>query len=360
LFSSLRGTFLFADGAIAGRPMYGSRPDPFVALEDKMVVDDLWDRALVQRAPVRHVVLGGPSLADAAAELDWGQGTIWVGDNREGWHGGAEVLRWVSTPSLAAAAHRYLADRADAVRVMPFLEGIPCSIHGIVTPRDIVTVRPIEILTRRVPSEGILQYVGTAGIYDPPETIRETMRAVAKDVGTVLRSDAGYAGGFTVDGVATVHGFLPTELNSRLGVGLIRATESIDDVWLMGLQRALVAGESLDYRPRDLEQLLVKGADAARNGSAFLMIDAVPDESKTLHLRFDGASMGPIDPDRADATVHWGLGTTAGALKVRIDPDRTRPGVAVGPLVAAALAAAAAHWDLELPEFEPACDVHRL
>ena len=201
------GPFMFGNARVAGRPLYGGRPDRFVALEDKLIVDALWDRAFIPRAASRNVRLDAPDLAVAAAELDWGMGTFWVGDATQGWHGGGEIARWVPEPSYAASAHRYLATKAEAVRVMPFLEGIPCSIYGIVFPDRVITVRPAEMLTLRRPQEGAVTYVGTATFYDPPADVRTAMEHAARNVGEVLRHDLDYAGAFTIDGVATRLGF---------------------------------------------------------------------------------------------------------------------------------------------------------
>ena len=46
------------------------------------------------------------------------------------------------------------------------------------------------------------------------------MREAARRVGAVLRDEVAYRGAFTLDGVATVDGFRPTELNPRFGAGL--------------------------------------------------------------------------------------------------------------------------------------------
>jgi hypothetical protein len=43
--------------------------------------------------------------------------------------------------------------RADRVRVMPFLEGIPCSIHGIVFAEHVAALQPLEMVTLRSESE---------------------------------------------------------------------------------------------------------------------------------------------------------------------------------------------------------------
>jgi hypothetical protein len=356
------GPFLFTEARVAGRPMYGARPDRLMRLEDKMIVDGLWDRALVRRAPSRILPVGDAALAAAAAaELDWGAGTVWVADNTYGWHGGAEMLRWVAHPGLASDAHRYLAARARKIRIMPFLEGVPCSIHGIVAGERVIAVRPVEMLTLRHPEVGVLQYVGTATFYDPPAGLRIEMRRIAVDVGLRLREEFGYTGAFTIDGVATGRGFLPTELNPRLGAGLLRAVRDLEDVWLVAIQRALLAGEPYDYRPADLEELLVDAADSGRNGGAFLMIDEAPDRPRLLHLRFEGATPAVVDEADADTTVEWGFGTGAGGggLGVRFDADRTPHGPSVAPRVAAAVASAAAHFGLEVPVFEAAADLHR-
>ncbi|MDJ0960024.1 MAG: hypothetical protein QNJ88_05160 [Acidimicrobiia bacterium] len=354
------GPFMFGEATVAGRPLYGARPDRFVALEDKMTADALWDRAFVTRSPSRLVRLDAPELAEAAAQLDWGMGTFWAGDATQGWHGGGEVARWVPDPSYAAAAQRYLTQLAESVRVMPFLEGIPCSIYGIVFPDRVITVRPAEMLTLRQPARGVIKYVGTATFYDPPADLRIAMEQTAIDVGETLRSELDYAGAFTIDGVATRHGFLPTELNPRLGAGLFRATSRIDGLWLIGLQRALTEGEPLDYRPADLERFINTTADEYRNGVAFVMVDEAPTDPVAIHVDFVGNGVVIVDDaDGADATIEWGFGNTAGAVSVRFNPDHTPIGESVAPRAAAGLRFAADHWHLNIPNYEPAVDVHR-
>ena len=51
-----------------------------------------------------------------------------------------------------------VAERAESVRVMPFLEGIPCSIYGMVLPDTVITVRPAEMLTLRHRNDGAMKY----------------------------------------------------------------------------------------------------------------------------------------------------------------------------------------------------------
>ena len=120
---------------IAGRRVYGPRRPEWRRLEDKVVVDDLWDELGVTRAPSEVVPADPAALRAAAGRLDRGAGTAWAGDARQGFNGGAFCLRWVREEEDAAEAVAFLAERCDRVRVMPFLEGIPCSIHGVVFPQ---------------------------------------------------------------------------------------------------------------------------------------------------------------------------------------------------------------------------------
>ena len=83
----------------------------------------------------------------------------------------------------------------DRVRIMPFLEGIATSIHGIVLPDGVVALRPVEMVTLRRGHE--LRYSGCATFWDPPDEVREEMRDVARRVGERLRTEVDFRGAFT-------------------------------------------------------------------------------------------------------------------------------------------------------------------
>lgn len=123
---------LFSEGRpVAGRRVFGARRSEWLALEDKMIIDAFWDAAGVIRAPAKIVPVADAALAHR--ELNQGRGTVWVADNREGWHGGAFFLRWIRRDEDMREAVETLGEVADRVRVMPFLDGVPCSIHGVVS-----------------------------------------------------------------------------------------------------------------------------------------------------------------------------------------------------------------------------------
>ena len=112
----------------------------------------------------------------------------------------------------------FFAAHCDRVRVLPFLDGVPCSIHGFVLPDGTAVFRPVEIAILRG-RDRTFTYGGLSTFWDPPSADRDEMRAVARRVGAHLRATQGYLGAFGIDGVLTVDGFRPTELNSRMSAG---------------------------------------------------------------------------------------------------------------------------------------------
>ena len=158
-------SFLNESPAIVGRPFVAHRRPAWVALEDKTTVDALLDRAGIRRA--RSAVVPLDAADGAWRSFDAGAGTVWAADARDGYHGGATLTRWVTDDDEAGAVTTALAPHCDAVRLMPFLEGIPTSVHGIVLPDGVVAVRPVELVTLRRGHD--LRYVGCATFWDPPD-----------------------------------------------------------------------------------------------------------------------------------------------------------------------------------------------
>ena len=93
-------------------------------------------RPAVPTPPFEIVAAERRALAAAAARLDGGAGTVWAGDARDGFNGrrclralGRRLRRRRRCRGSGRAPHAAL--RAGPRR--PFVEGIPCSIHGLVT-----------------------------------------------------------------------------------------------------------------------------------------------------------------------------------------------------------------------------------
>ena len=84
------------EAAFGTRKLYGRRRKEWLALEDKTIIDDLFDVVGVERVP--SAVVPVAAAGRAAQQLGTELGTVWAADNREGWHGGGEYTRWVPSP----------------------------------------------------------------------------------------------------------------------------------------------------------------------------------------------------------------------------------------------------------------------
>ncbi|MEO0321705.1 MAG: hypothetical protein AAF447_02015 [Myxococcota bacterium] len=350
------GTLFASDRPVAGRLKWGARPDRWAALEDKMRVDALWDRAGVTRAPSAVVTVADAPAAHA--RLDAGRGTVWVADNRTGWHGGAQYLRWVRNAASMPEATRVLGAVADRVRVMPFLEGIPCSIHGAVFPGgETIAFRPCELMVLRRPGSGELAYAAASTYWLPRESDAEVMREVARRVGAYLRDAHGYRGTFTVDGVMTREGFLPTELNPRYGAALGQLAAGEPELPLYVLHLALTAGEELEYRPGELERLVVEASLAQPAGRAHRLVPG-PLPAREGGLVFEGTTPRFAGEGEEPAlTVRVGPAASGSIIMLFSRPGALPLGPPLAPRIAAAFAFLDREWSLGVGRLEAAPDV---
>ena len=119
---------------VAGRARFAYREPRWVWLEDKTRVHGLFDRLDVRRGPLAITRADPRCLRAAHARLDRGAGTVWAGDLGPGLHGGGSFVRWVYDEATAEEACELLAPVCERARIMPFVEGVPCSVHGLVAP----------------------------------------------------------------------------------------------------------------------------------------------------------------------------------------------------------------------------------
>ena len=352
------GHAFYTGKSVAGRPVWGGRTPEWEALEDKVRVDGMWEAAGITHVASVVVPVSREELRLAHHQLDRGMGTVVAGDAKEGFNGGAVYLRWVRADGDIEDAHEFFVDHCDTVRVMPFLEGIPCSIQGMVFPGEVIAFRPCEMLVFRPPNSPKLHYGGTATFWDPPGQDRESMRAVARDVGTFLRDAVGYLGAFTVDGVMTADGFRPTELNSRAGASIGLLLSGLRELPFGMIQRAVTEGVDLDFRPRALEGLIVEAADGHRGGAAIAPVSRVQPTTETRYLAASGEAYRVVDEsDVYDGTLEFGPGAMGGFVRFRPDPGRTPVGPSLAPRAVEALALADDLWGLGLGRMTPARSV---
>jgi hypothetical protein len=285
--------FFSVGGDVAERPCWGCRAPQWLPLEDKTRADALWDAAGVRRAPSRIAGTTESELREAHEALDSGAGTVWSADQKEGWNGGAWGVRWVHDRQTFDDARGWMAEHASKVRVMPYLSGQSCSIHGIVFPDYVAALMPCEMVILRDRIAGRFVYAQVSTHWTPSSEVTEALRQVARRVGRHLQEAFGYRGMFSVDGVLTRDGFLPTELNPRYAAGLNLLSPTNPRLDLYMLHMALVQEASIDWNPAELESAILQQADATRFAGAGLMTAAPLQAPLELDLVRDGRSFRP-------------------------------------------------------------------
>jgi hypothetical protein len=287
---------------IDGRPVVGGRPEKWAALEDKLVADALWDAVGGARAPAAIVPVDADALRSASRAHDDGDGVVWAGDARDGFNGGGDFVRRVVDDYDRARALAFFAPRCDRVRVMPFLEGVPCSIHGVVLPDGTAVFRPVELAILRGEARRFV-YGGLGTTWDPPDTDREQMRELARRTGDHLRDTVGYAGAFGIDGVLTAEGFRPTELNARMSGGISALARVVDGSLFHLLQYNLLAGRDPGVDAASLEAWALPLMDAQRVAKPVgVSRRQVASDPFDLSVTWDGESFA-----RAETETGWSI-----------------------------------------------------
>ena len=319
---------------VAGRPSYGARPAAWAEPEDKVRIDDFWDAVGVRRASSRVVAADYAAVSTAANALSSGNGTVWAADARDGLNGGGLGLRWVRPGDDGRESFAFLSGIANRVRVMPFLEGIPVSIHGIVFPQSVAVFRPVEMIVLRPPTGDRLFYAGFATAFDPHPDDRESMRRLAFRAGSALRETLGYRGPFGIDGVLAEDGFLPTEMNTRAGALLGPMAQGLPELPLEPLCLAITEGERLDYRPDLLERAIVESADKHRTCAGWSVTRTRIVDNGSLDVVRDGNDYREARPgEKPHGALRFGPTPVGGFVRFSLQSEGVDPGRSAAPEV---------------------------
>ena len=341
----LRGGF--ACSSARGHRSLGAPRSVHAPLRGKTCIDALWAELGVPAAP--HQVIE-PTLAAMRAAwgtLDTGEGVVFSGDNREGFNGGASYVRWVRSEADLVDAQGFFVAGCDRVRAMPFLSGLPCSVHAFVAADQIAVFRPCEMLVFRRPSQSTFQYASVATFWEPGPDVTNAMRTLARTVAVGLRERFGYRGVFTIDGVLTPQGFLPTELNPRIGAGIALLFSGLD-IPMELLHFAAIEGLELDWKLPELEGLVL--ANPRRVGRAGILVHNEVPPRKTGFDEVDGAF---VETDREEPMFAVELGPAPGAAGFLRVVARSFPvGPAFGPVVVRLLRHLDAVWGLGIGPLE--------
>ena len=316
---------------LAGRHVFGSRPAHWQALEDKIVIDDFWDQAGVKRAPSLCVDLNLESLERAYLKMNQGVGVVIAGDAKAGFHGGATLTRWARSKEQLNLILSDLKLKCDQVRVMPLLEGVSCSMHGWVFPSgEYISLRPCEMLVSFSDQDTRFEYHGASTLWRPSSEIKQEMEQVVERAAQRLSNEYQYRGVFTVDGIATSQGFLPTELNPRFGGALGRMNAALPELPLLTMHYATVEGHDVGISPHELRELMISAAEAKPIVRGMMEIDEPCPQPQTLYFRRQGDRWEQCNTpkDQEDdstqshhAQVKWGTAIRGSLLFAFIEPS---------------------------------------
>jgi hypothetical protein len=341
---------------LADRPLFGARRPEWVALEDKTCNDELFDGADVPQPPSRVVPV--EAALGAAAEIDAGAGTVWSGDARDGFNGGAVFVRWVCDEDDEREALEFFDGNCDCVRISPFVEGIPCSIHGFVTGDGVAAFSPVELVTLRSDGRPHLVYAGCASYFEPGAADIAAMRDAVRRAGAWLRANAGFRGAFTLDGVLSDTGWVATECNPRYGAALGYATLARPDLALLLLNYAVCEGVAdVPYAPLE-DAVRTAGRDHRWGGSWTVTKTAVhEDATHPIVFDADGTCHAAVDGEASDGTILLGPGPMGGFVRLTLDPERTPIGPSIAPRAASAFAWADRELGTQFGPLTPALNV---
>lgn len=346
---------------IGGRKVFGARETSWVNLENKLIIDALWDTVGIARMPSENLSLHTADFWLHCQKYDRGHGVVVAGDNRDGWHGGASRIRHIQNAKDAKLTQSFLEKHCDEVRVMPFLEGIPCSIHGWVFPEKVVSIRPCEMLVLQNKDDGSFIYCGVGTSWKPPISIDEEMQSTAVLVGQYLQKEYGYRGCFTIDGVATKDGFFPTELNPRFGGAVGRMQHSVPDLPLYLLHLCLVEGIPLQHYPTEFAHFLRDQVDQTPYVQGMYVLQGRYDiPSQNLWMSRHANQWVVVADACANAcTVKIGPNPSGTLILVEIHSSYIGYGESGASIFLEALQALAKWMAVDLPSLEASVDVER-
>ncbi len=342
--------------AVGGRATFGVTREAWKLLEDKLVATDVWHKAGVPYAPFELVDLADEHTGLAAHHrLANDYGSVWALDNSNGWHGGGDGTFWIRNSGEVLAfmtAHRQTNRQA---RVMPFLAGVPCSIHGMVVADRTISFMPCETIMFLDQEAGKFHYGRSGTFWRAPDAVVSAMRAAVEAVGDELNRRVGFRGVFTLDGVADARSFMPTEINPRFGAALPMAhpTSAGETLSLFLLHLCVVEEAMPDLDPQLLEQWVRSQMENSPESRVMTKVSRSPTGSDLspqarvwvpsgTHRSVDPADVllidvdDPATPDDMDthmvASVEWGERGDYGLIRLHFEPDAVEPGEPLAPL----------------------------
>ncbi|MEU6277484.1 ATP-grasp domain-containing protein [Streptomyces populi] len=337
---------------VLGRRCFGWRRPEWVRYEDKTVSSSLWERAGVPAVPSMVTEPTAEALASAFDACDRGAGVVVSADASTGIHSGSAGVIRVRDRAGLDDALTFLLGRSRRAVVAPFMEGISCSLHGMVFEKEVAVFRPIEQVVLRDASTRFPLLGGNA-LWSASERDTAEIREIARRVGERLRDEAGYRGSFGVDAILTADGFRPIEVNARMG-GFIVNGGPAAGVPLDLIHAMVTEGEEAGISPAALERAVIGGfATVPGTSLVFPLAQEPPGEARVLFLRWEeGNGFRPAGDGEPHEAVVQHVQTPVGSRLTLEFPSRPcYVGVPLGPFAIAAIDTAARAWGLPVRDF---------
>lgn len=305
------------------RHRLGPRHPAWRLCEDKTVVDTLWDTIGTPRAP-SIITDGVADLGALGVHVASGSGVVCscqpIGAGPAA--GGDGIWWWRDEPPAGIPA----GEPAWRVRLMPLLEGVPVRLHGFALGQTVVPFPPMELVTLPRITDGTFLCAGAvASLGSAANLLAQTER-----LGEGLRERLGYRGGFSVDGILTADGFMPTDFNARL----TSAMEAAPPQLRVQLHAAnLLARHGSEPAPTIVEALAdeIFTAQAIQTlyGSAGRVRDGAP---RQLPVRWNGTHLVAADGSPADGQLRISPSPRGWLLTARLIAARLPTRGRLGPL----------------------------
>ncbi|WP_247674081.1 hypothetical protein [Micromonospora sp. C51] len=306
------------------RRRVGTRQPAWRMFEDKTTVDALWDVAGIPRAP--SVITNNPAdigllgkLVDRGAGVvcsyqPIGTGPTAGGDGIWWWRDGTPPARM---PTAEVGTWR--------IRLMPLLEGTPVRLHGMALGSAVVPFPPMELVTLPRPEHGTFLCAGAVPtLGHDADLVTQTTR-----LGAGLRKHLGYRGGFSVDGILTTNGFLPTDFNARL-TSAMEAAPSEFRVQLHTVN--LLARERIEPDTSAVQQLAEKTFTAGASCTLFGAATRGGGTSlRETAVRWSGDRLVAAPSGAADGSLIVAPSPRGWLLTATLAADRLPSGNQIGP-----------------------------
>ena len=337
------GAFWFCLSSVAGRHVLGYRRPSWILYEDKCAVSEIWYKAGITQAksevvPVHSLHSGLPQ--------GWAYPVVVSGDSLNGITGGGSHVRYVESDTQMQNILSFFALDCAQVRLMEYIDGISCSMHGFVLEDTVCTSIPIEMLV--VPnSRGKFIYMGAATHWEPIPAETSLLEDSVRNVGVALREEVGFRGTFTLDGILKGGVFYPTEINTRSGAGIF-ALYGAEHTKYYLLDVLIKDGQNIDWAPSDIEHWMQETAKKQRSRRAWgaaSIEGECPNETHPVSFLID--TWCTVEEDEHDETatkISISAGREGAFLMMSFAEHSLSKGELLNPYVQAAMKYSDAIW----------------